>query len=160
MTIGKRFEDIRAELHHDKLKNDFLIAMGFSPTEIDNKERRKIMAEAISGDNVQWERLERGCEIWDKLATEIQEFLSTLRENYGYILTEQYIHDRKKAYKAIDEINKIVGKIRRRNIEETDIDHFWISADTIRILLQDMARTKRFHEFVLDVDAKLITEQK
>jgi len=158
MTVRRGFENIRAELHHDKLKNEFLTTMGFQPTEIGSKERIRIMAAAISGDNAKWERLERGCEIWDKLAPEIRDFISTLRERYGYILTEQYIREREKTDKAIDAMDMIMGKIRSRSLKETDIDHFWVAADTIRILLEDMARTRRFREFVLDVDSKLIKE--
>ena len=55
-------------------------------------------------------------------------------------------------------VDGIVDRICDRTFTETDVDRFWEATDVFRGLLEAMAKGRRFGEYVLDIDPKLITE--
>lgn len=152
MNEHDSFQKARATLHHDRLKNEFLLSMGFYPTDESSSERWKIMQAAIDGESSTWRRLDRGCQSWMTLGPDISAFLNTLSERYGFVLSEQYHREHQVAEAAMTVLNEFVEKIEKRALQPHDIERFWQAADAIRNLLRDLEKSRRFSEFVIDID--------
>lgn len=158
MIRGRSFEDVRASLHHDRFKNEFLASVGYYPTDVGNEKRGDIMRAAIAGNASRQRLLKRGCAVWKEIGSEISDFLGSLPQRYGFVLSEQYHREHGEVKKALAVIDDIVVKIEAARLEETDIETFWDAADRIGGLLWDMTKSLRFGEYVLDIDSRLIQE--
>lgn len=158
MVPPRKFDEVRAWLHHDRMKNDFLNTMGYYPTDVGNEARGRIMRAAGDGDEAERRRLLRGCKVWESLGGEIRAFITSLPERYGFLLTDTYERECRSALQSLDVLDATIERLRRRAPEESDIETFWKAADVVRLLLNDMARTRRFPEYVSDIDPALITE--
>ncbi len=138
------------------MKNEFLLSMGYYPTDESSPDRKKIMQAALRGETSKWERLDRGCRIWEALEPDIRDFLTSLPNHYGFMLSDQYHHERRTAESSMSTLNEMARKIQNRTFDEQDIDRLWHAADTVRRLLRDLEKSRRFSEFVLDIDTSQI----
>jgi hypothetical protein len=152
------FESTRNELHHDKLKNEFLFAVAYDPDDVGNETRHQIMHDAIKGDESSLRLLKRGSGLWRNLGPTLTGFFNSLSRRYGFVVSDHYKQSKDEVKEAVSTIDAIMEKVETGKFMEQDIDIFWIAADKIRGLLSDLAMSRRFGDYVIDIDSRLIEE--
>jgi hypothetical protein len=152
------FESIRNELHHDKLKNEFLFTVAYDPDDVGNGTRDEIMLGVMKRDEKSLRLLKRGAELWGNLSPVLTDFFDSLPSRYGFITTEEYQKSQQEMRRAISSVDAIVEKVESDEFNETDIQKFWKAVDRISELLSNMAISRRFSDYVMDVDSRLIKE--
>ena len=145
-------------MHHDKLKNEFLFAVAYDPDDVGNETRRQIMHDAINGDESSLRLLKRGSELWKNLGPTLTDFFNSLSRRYGFVVSDPYKQSKDEVKEAVSTIDAIMEKVETGKFMEQDIDIFWIAADKIRGLLSDLAMSRRFGDYVIDIDSRLIEE--
>gem|GEM_PF-3761058 len=154
------FESTRNELHHDKLKNEFLFAVAYDADEVGNETRNQIMRDAIKGDESSLRLLKRGSELWRSLGPTLVDFFNSVSRRYGFVVSDRYEQSKDEVKRAITTIDAIMERVKTGKFIEHDIDSFWDAADRIRGLLSDLAISRRFGDYVIDIDSRLIKENK
>ena len=129
MKPHRSFESMRAHLHHDRLCNEFLVTMGYVPLDSCNEARYELMHEFLDGNEKVRKRMTRACKLWDDLEPEIRDFLNSLPEAYGFILTETFETERIEVERALELMSDVSAKLVRGTFQKTDVAPFWTEAD-------------------------------
>jgi len=154
--IKKPFEKVRSELSHDRLKHEFLSTIAYDPESKEKENREQIMREAIEGKESAVQLLQQGCKTWRSLGPDIKNFLATLTPVYGFVMSESFEKEHAMVETALEEVAMLCTKIGVGEFVETDITLFWEAIDKIVSLLSDMSKSRKFRDYVLDIDSRLI----
>jgi len=157
MKQYESFDSRRAHLHHDRLCNEFLVTMGYAPLDSCSEARYELMQEFLAGRVKAQKRMARGCKLWDDLEPEIRGFLSSLKGTYGFVLTEAFEAEKKEVECALELMSDACARLTRGALRETDVAAFWTEADKVRSLLANMSKSRRFGDYVTDIDPDAVT---
>jgi len=151
------FERDRANLSHDRFKNQFLVSIAFSPENQDEEDRYIKFREALQGDQTRWGQIENAFNDWPDLCQSIEDFLNKMESRYGFVLSNTFINKRKEIFEHLSRISNFISRFPERKIAEEDIRDFWIAADKLREFLWQLGHDRK--RYILDFDPALLAEQ-
>ena len=154
MIHMRKFEKDRAELSHDRFKNQFLVSIAYSPDDPESLDRNMKLIEAMNGDEDRLKQIRAAFYEWRALRNSIEDFLGNLPRRYGLVLSDLYESERKPVFEALEGISEFGRRFLDGKAKSPDLDSFWMSVDRVNEFFRYLGNDRT--RYILDFDPALI----
>ena len=150
------FNDDRASLSHNLIKNKFLVSIAYSPENKDSQDRYIKFLEALQGNESRKIQVLAAFKEWPELRRNIEDFLSHISQRYGYVLSEEFKIEKESVFLELTNVSDFIDRFENGELSDKELPAFWESMDQVTEFFGHLGTEQK--RYFIDIDPFLIKE--